>query len=113
MRERPGLLLISDQGFASKLFERSLSPQGTTLLRAPRKREVTRPGELMLKKVRRLIESVNDTFKGRLDLAQHGARTVEGVAVRVARRVLALAAAIWHNFQTGRAVSRPLTAYEH
>jgi hypothetical protein len=27
--------------------------------------------------------------------------------------VLALAAAIWHNFQTGQPVSRSLTAYDH
>ncbi|MEU3096675.1 IS982 family transposase, partial [Streptomyces sp. NPDC006967] len=44
---------------------------------------------------------------------QHGGRTVEGVAVRVAQRVLALAAAIWHNFQTDQAISRSLTAYDH
>ncbi len=67
----------------------------------------------MLKKVRQLIESVNDTLKGQLDLEQHGGRTIEGVAVRVAQRVLALAAAIWHNFQTGQATKRSLTAFDH
>ncbi|MFG2636165.1 IS982 family transposase, partial [Streptomyces sp. NPDC048362] len=36
-----------------------------------------------------------------------------GVSVRVAQRVLALTAAIWHNFHTGQAVSRSLTAYDH
>jgi hypothetical protein len=113
VRERPGLLLISDKGFASKTFERSLSEQGITLLRPSRKRELLRPGEPMLKKVRQLIESVNDTLKGQLDLEQHGGRTVEGVAVRVAQRMLALAAAIWHNFQTRQTVSRSLTAYDH
>lgn len=111
--ERPGLLLITDKGFASKPFERSLSEQGITLLRPSRKKEAMRPGEPMLKKVRQLIESVNDTLKGQLDLEQHGGRTVEGVSVRVAQRVLALTAAIWHNFQTGQAVSRSLTAYDH
>lgn len=111
--DRQGLLLITDKGFASKPFERSLSEQGITLLRPSRKREVVRPGEPMLKKVRQLIESVNDTLKGQLDLEQHGGRTVEGVGVRVAQRVLALSAAIWHNFQTGQAVSRSLTAYDH
>ncbi|MBV6702769.1 IS982 family transposase [Kitasatospora aureofaciens] len=110
---RPGLLLISDKGFASKPFERSLSEQGITLLRPSRKREVMWAGEPMLKKVRQLIESVNDTLKGQLDLEQHGGRTVEGVAVRVAQRMLALATAIWHNFQTGQAVSRSLTAFDH
>ena len=113
VRERPGLLLITDKGFASRPFERSLSAQGITLLRPSRKQEVLRPGEPMLKKVRQLIESINDTLKGQLDLEQHGARTIEGVAVRVAQRVLALAAAIWHNFRTGQAVSRSLTSYDH
>jgi hypothetical protein len=111
--ERPGLLLIGDKGFASKAFERSLSAQGITLLRPSRKKEVLRPGEPMLKKVRQLIESVNDTLKGQLDLEQHDGRTFEGVAVRVAQRVLALAAVIWHNFRTGQAVSRSLTAFDH
>jgi hypothetical protein len=111
--ERQGLLLITDKGFASKSFERSLSAQGITLLRPSRKREVIRPGEPMLKKVRQLIESVNDTLKGQLDLEQHGARTPEGVAVRVGQRILALTAAIWHNFQTGQTVNRSLTAYDH
>jgi hypothetical protein len=40
----------------------------------------------VLKKVRQLIESVNDTLKGQLDLEQHGGRTFEGVAVRVTQR---------------------------
>lgn len=111
--DRPGLLLITDKGFASKKFEKSLSEQAITLLRPSRKNEVMRAGEPMLKKVRQLIESINDTLKGQLDLEQHGARTHEGVAVRVAQRILALAAAIWHNFQTGQAVSRSLTAYDH
>jgi len=46
-------------------------------------------------------------------LEQHGGRTCEGVAVRVAQRVLTMAAAIWHNFQTGQPISRSLTAYDH
>ncbi|MFE9924777.1 hypothetical protein ACFYQA_25295 [Streptomyces sp. NPDC005774] len=48
--ERPGLLLITDKGFASRAFERSRSKQGITLLRPSMKREATRPGEPMLKK---------------------------------------------------------------
>ncbi|WEB43604.1 hypothetical protein MOV08_32895 [Streptomyces yunnanensis] len=56
---------------------------------------------------------MNDPLKGQLDLEQHGGRTCEGVAVRVAQGVIALTAAIWHNFQTGQAVSRSLTAYDH
>jgi hypothetical protein len=110
---RRGLLLITDKGFASKPFERSLSDQGITLMRPSRKKETLRAGEPMLKKVRQLIESVNNTLKGQLDLEQHGGRTPEGVAVRIAQRILALTAAIWHNFHTGQSVSRSLTAYDH
>ena len=110
---RTGLLLISDKGFASRALERELTAQGITLLRPSRKREAQRHGEPMLKKVRQLIESVNDTLKGQLNLEHHGARTIEGVAVRVAQRILALAAAIWHNNKTTTPVTRSLTAYDH
>jgi hypothetical protein len=64
-------------------------------------------------KVRQLIESVNDTLKGQLDLERHGGRTFEGVAVRVTQRVLAMAVGIWHNNPTGAAATRSLIAYDH
>jgi hypothetical protein len=111
--DRDGLLLIADKGFASKDLERSLSEQGVTLLRPSRKTEKKRYGEPMLKKVRQLIESVNDTLKGQLDLEEHGGRTFEGVAVRVAQRILAMTAAIWHNNKTAAPVTRSLIAYDH
>jgi hypothetical protein len=110
---REGIVLISDKGFASKPFEKALAEQGIELLRPSRKREKQRYGEPMLKKVRQLIESVNDTLKGQLDLEQHGGRTFEGVAIRVAQRILAMAAAIWHNNQTGAPTTRSLIAYDH
>ena len=108
-----GILLITDKGFASKPLERHLAEQGIALLRPSRKKEKARYGEPMLKKVRQLIESVNDTLKGQLDLEEHGGRTFEGVAVRVAQRLLAMAAAIWHNNKTGAPVTRSLIAYDH
>jgi hypothetical protein len=111
--QREGILLISDKGFASKAFEKDLAQLGIELLRPSFKREKKRYGEPMLKKVRQLIESVNDTLKGQLDLEQHGGRTFEGVAIRVAQRVLALAASIWHNNKIGAHVTRSLIAYDH
>ncbi len=111
--ERDGILLITDKGFASKPFEKDLAEQGIELLRPSLKREKKRYGEPMLKKVRQLIESVNDTLKGQLDLEQHGGRTFEGVAIRVAQRVLAMAAGIWHNNAVGAPVTRSLIAYDH
>jgi hypothetical protein len=108
-----GILLISDKGFAGKDFEQLLAGYGVTLMRPSRKREKARHGEPMLKKVRQLIESVNDTLKGQLDLEQHGGCSCAGVAIRVAQRILAMAAAIWHNTQTGAPVTRSLIAYDH
>lgn len=87
--------------------------RGIEFLRPSFKREKRRKGESLLKSVRQLIDSVNDTPKGQLDLEQHGGRTFEGVAVRVAQRVLALASAIWHNHKTGFPLTRSLIAYDH
>jgi Transposase DDE domain len=111
--DRVGLLLITDKGLASKQFEADLIRQGINLLRPNRKKEKTRPGQALLKSIRQLIESVNDTLKGQLDLELHGGRSLDGIAVRVAQRILAMAAAIWHNHKTGQPVTRSLIAYDH
>ena len=110
---RPGLTLITDKGFAGREMQADLAARGITLLRPARKDEQARHGEALLKTVRQLIESVSDTLKGQLDLEAHGGRTFEGVAIRVAQRILAMAAAIWHNNNTGQPVTRSLIAYDH
>jgi hypothetical protein len=74
---------------------------GVLLVRPDRKDEKRRYGDLA--GVRRWIESVNDTLKGQLGLEGHGGRAAGGVFVRVAQRLLALAAAIW----------RSLIAHDH
>ncbi|GGN28541.1 hypothetical protein GCM10011609_84740 [Lentzea pudingi] len=71
------------------------------------------PAEHLLKPVRQLIKSMNDTLKGQLDLELHGGRTIDGVTARIAPRVLALTAAIWHNRATGQPLTRSLIAYDH
>jgi len=77
------------------------------------KGEPERPGAPLFKPLRQIIESVNETFKGQLDLEQHRGRTPGGVIARVMQRILALTAAIWHNDHTGQPVLRSLTAYDH
>ncbi len=67
----------------------------------------------MLKPSRQVIESINETFKGQLDLERHRGRTPGGVIARVLQRILALTAAIWHNDHTGQPVKRALIAYDH
>jgi hypothetical protein len=58
------------------------------------------------------IEAVFDTLKGQLTLEEHGGRTLAGVYARVAARLLALAAAIWHNWHLGVPIKRYLIAYD-
>jgi len=41
------------------------------------------------------------------------ARTVAGVCARIAQRMLAFTAAIWHNDTIGANIRRSLTAYDH
>ncbi|WP_067529737.1 IS982 family transposase [Nocardia uniformis] len=111
--EHHGILLISDKGFSGNDFEEMLADYGITLLRPSRKREKARHGEPLLKQIRQLIESVNDTLKGQLDLEDHGGRSFDGVSIRIAQRILAMAAAIWHNNLIGAPVTRSLIAYDH
>jgi DDE family transposase len=111
--EHDGILLICDKGFAGKDFQTLLQEYRITMLRPSRKDEKARHGQPMLKKVRQLIESVNDTLKGQLDLEDHGGRSIAGVAIRIAQRVLAMTAAIWHNNATNSPISRSLIAYDH
>lgn len=54
----------------------------------------------MFKPLRQVIESVNETFKGQLDLEKHRGRALDGVITRVMQRMLALTVAIWHHDHT-------------
>ena len=83
------------------------------LLRPARKGEPRTGRRAVFKPLRQIIESVNQTFKGQLDLERHGGHTPAGVIVRVLQRILALTAAIWHNDTTGQPVMRSLLAYDH
>ena len=108
-----GLLLLVDKGYRDQATEQLLAERGVTMVRPAYKGEPSRPGRPLLQALRQTIESVNQTFKGQLDLEQHGGRTTEGVAVRVLQRILALTAAIWHNWHTGQPIMRSLIAYDH
>jgi hypothetical protein len=110
---RPGQTLIGDKNYFGRDFERQLAELDVRLLRPTRKGEPERAGASLFKPLRQVIESVNESFKGQLDLEQHRGRTPGGVIARVMQRILALTAAIWHNDHTGQPVLRSLTAYDH
>jgi hypothetical protein len=110
---RTGQTLIGDKNYYGHDFEQQLGRQSIRLLRPRRKGEPERRGAPLFKPLRQVIESVNQTFKGQLDLEQHRGRTPAGVITRIMQRILALTAAIWHNDHTGQHVLRSLTAYDH
>jgi hypothetical protein len=62
---------------------------------------------------RQWIEAFFDTLKGQLTLENHGGRTLAGIYACVAARLLALAAAFWHDHRTGQPVKRSLIANDH
>ncbi len=82
LASRPGQKIMGDKGYASAEFEAFLADQGATFIRPARSNEKERPHSRFLKPLRQLIESVNDTLKGQLDLERHGGRTDEGVFAR-------------------------------
>ncbi len=106
-------IVIGDKNYYGRAFETDLDAAGIDLLRPARKGERPRAGQRFFKPLRQIIESVFDTFKGQLDLEHHGGKTIAGVCTRVAQRVLALTAAIWHNDRIAAPVLRSLTAYDH
>ena len=110
---RPGQALTGDKNYYGATFESALAGAGLRLLRPARAGEPERDGARFFKPLRQVIESINQTFKGQLDLERHGGHTPGGVWVRVLQRILALTAAIWHNDKTGAPIHRSLTAYDH
>jgi hypothetical protein len=106
-------LLAAEPGLTAPGLEHQLVEQDIRLLRPARKGEPERPGAPLFKPLRQVIESVNETFKGQLNLEQHRGHTPGGVIARVMQRILALTAAIWHNDRTGPLVLGSLTAYDH
>ncbi|WP_167149267.1 IS982 family transposase [Actinomyces sp. ZJ308] len=105
--------IIADKGYRSKDLEDDLNQAGLTLLRPAARNEAPRPGAGLLRPLRQRIESVFDTLKDQLGLERHNGRTPTGVTARVAQRILALTAAIWHNDNTGNPQLRSLTPYDH
>jgi hypothetical protein len=113
MQAHPGQTLIGDKNYFGRAFEADLAERELVLLRPVRKGEARRAGRELFRPLRQVIESVNWTFKGQLDLERHGGKTPEGILARVLARVLALTAAIWHNDKTGEDIKRSLIAYDH
>lgn len=103
-----GHTVVADKNFSGTEFEQLMADHGAHFLRPDRKNEPRRYGSLGA--VRQWIESTFWTCKGQLGLERHGARTLTGLGTRIALRLLALAAGIWHNHITNNP-GRHLAAY--
>jgi hypothetical protein len=113
MVSHPGQTIIGDKNYYGREFEHDLAERHLKLMRPARKGEPQRAGAHLFKPLRQVIESINQTLKGQLDLERHGGKSPTGVAVRILSRILALTAAIWHNDKTGQPVKRSLIAYDY
>lgn len=109
--QQPGYTIISDKGFASADFEQLVLDLGCRLLRPDRRDEPHRHGTLG--GCRQWIESIIWSCKDKLSLERHGARKLRGLIARIAQRLLALAAAIWHNHLVHHHPIRSLVCYDH
>jgi hypothetical protein len=105
------MVVLADKGFAGRAFAQTVADLDARLVRPDRADEPRRFGNLG--GVRQWIEAIIDTLKDQLSLEQHGAHTIQGVWVRVAQRLLALAAGVWFNWQIDAPVKRSLVAYDH
>jgi hypothetical protein len=105
---RGGETIICDKGYAGRAFADQVSQLGGTVLRPARRNEPQQGPHLA--PIRQRIESVFWTCKDLLALERHGARTPRNLFVRIAVRLLALAACISLNHQLQRP-SRALVDY--
>jgi hypothetical protein len=117
MQEHPasalpaGTTAVTDKGFRSVLFEAELAGQGVVLVRPAMRNE--RDPQVFPKWFRNRVESVIETLKGQLGIEHPGAHEPRGLFARVVQRILALNAAVWHNWENGVTVKRSLTTYDH
>jgi hypothetical protein len=110
-RPAPRTAVVTDKGLSGQDTEQFFTDLGLTLIRPARRDEKTpRPFPNWL---RQRIEAIIWTLKNQLGLEDHGGRVPAGLWARIVQRLLALNAAIWHNWTIGAPVKRSLIAYDH
>jgi hypothetical protein len=112
-RPAPGTAVVTDKGLAGEESEEFFTGPdlGLVLVRPARKDE--KATRYFPNWLRQRVEAIIWTLKNHLGLERHGGRVPAGLWARVMQRLLALNAAIWHNWQIGAPVKRSLIAYDH
>jgi hypothetical protein len=112
-RPAPGTAVVTDKSLSGEETEGFFASPGLglTLIRPARKDEKT-PGSFP-NWLRQRVETIIWTLKNQFGLERHGGRVPAGLWARIVQRLLALNAAIWHNWMIGAPVKRSLIAYDH
>jgi hypothetical protein len=99
----PGSLLFADAGHRGREYHDSLQLINVDLI-VPDKHKLGQrpPGEIAKARIRLVIESVFSTLKRQMRMETHLAKTLPGLAQRIAQRLLALTLAMLINHLTGR-----------
>ena len=107
-----GSVLFADKGLWGKELDASMELVGVKLITPDRHQLGKRPpAEVAKARIRLVIESVFSNLKRQMRLEQHLAKTIAGLAQRVAQRLLALTIAMFLNALLGRP-PRALAAYD-
>jgi hypothetical protein len=108
----PASLLFCDKGLWGREFRRSLELIDVELITPDKHKLGERPpAELAKARIRLVIESVISNLKRQMRLEDHLAKTLPGLAQRIAQRLLALTLGIFINLLIGRP-ARALAAYD-
>jgi len=112
-RPAPGTAIVTDKGLSGEDTEEFFASPGLslTLIRPARNDEKT--PRYFPNWLRQRVEAIIWTLKHQLSLKRHGGRMPAGLWARVVQRLLALNAAIWHNWTIGAPVKRSLIADDH
>jgi hypothetical protein len=108
----PGTLMFADAGHRGREYHDSLKLINVDLI-VPDKHKLGQrpPGEIAKARIRLVIESVFSTLKRQMRMETHLAKTLPGLAQRIAQRLLALTLAMLINNLTRRP-PRALAAYD-
>ncbi len=112
-RPAPGTAIVTDKGLSGEGTEEFFASPGLELaLIRPARKDEKNPRDFP-NWLRQRVEAIIWALKNQLGLERHGGRVPAGLWARVVQRLLALNAAIWHNWQIGAPVKRSLIAYDH
>ena len=108
-----GTAVVTDKGLSGEETEEFFASGdlSLTMIRPARKDE--KEPRYFPNWLRQRVEAIIWTLKNQLGLERHGGRVPAGLWARIVQRLLALNAAIWHNWHIGAPVKRSLIAYDH